>query len=95
MLLEVDAHRALSLLQKARPHVAQNGTAYELARLQLLSAKCRLGTLPPATARSTHTAAAKPGYIGLQPVLTASSPPQLAYHHTARAQGRHPHPGGR
>ena len=48
--LELDATRALTLLQRVRAHVMQNGSAYDVATLQFLSAKCRLAALPPYTA---------------------------------------------
>ena len=44
--LNIDASRALGLLQKVRAQVMRNGSAYEVARLQLLSAQCRLAMLP-------------------------------------------------
>ncbi|KAL1515420.1 hypothetical protein AB1Y20_002046 [Prymnesium parvum] len=48
--LELDAARALALLQRVRAHVLQNGSAYDISQLQLLSAKCRLAALPPYSA---------------------------------------------
>ena len=44
--LTIDAPRALSLLHKVRAEVMRNGSSYEVARLQLLTASCRLAMLP-------------------------------------------------
>lgn len=44
--LNVDPMRANTLLQRVRAQVMRNGSAYEIAQLQLLSAKCRLAMLP-------------------------------------------------
>jgi hypothetical protein len=44
--LNVDPSRALGLLQRVRAQVMRNGSAYEVAQLQLLSAKCRLAMMP-------------------------------------------------
>ena len=48
--LEIEPSRALTQLQRVRAHVLQNGSAYDISQLQLLSAKCRLAALPPFTA---------------------------------------------
>ena len=45
--LNVDPPRALSLLSRVRAQIMRNGSAFEVARLQLLSAQCRLAMLPP------------------------------------------------
>ena len=44
--LNTDPSRALSLLHCMRAEVMRNGSPYELAQLQLLSASCRLAMLP-------------------------------------------------
>jgi hypothetical protein len=59
--LNIDAARALSLLQRVRALVMRNGSAYEMARLKLLSAQCRLAMLPPhSEARPLHVEQLQP-----------------------------------
>jgi len=44
--LELDPPRALALLHKVRPQVMRNGSTYQAAQLQALTAHCRLAQLP-------------------------------------------------
>jgi hypothetical protein len=73
--LEISASRALALLRDVRPHVAQHGSTYEHAQLQLLTAKARLAAFSPYEEAAAAAAALSlgGGGPGASPVKAAAA----------------------